>query len=151
MLSDCSQMVGGETAVRTGSGEIIKTRGPRMGTAVILQGRYIQHAALRAFAKERISIITAFRPKDPLVRDEIILTGSRPISDQSRLVYGYCHYRAKLLETRFRHHAKLLQGADKNGEKFDVEGARQFIEDQIELLHATLAELLPIRDTIEVD
>ena len=30
MLSDCAAMVGGETALRTGSGEILKVRGPQM-------------------------------------------------------------------------------------------------------------------------
>lgn len=30
MLSDCTNMVGGETALRTGSGEIMKVRGPGM-------------------------------------------------------------------------------------------------------------------------
>jgi len=30
MLSDCTGMVGGETAIRTGSGEIVKVRGPTM-------------------------------------------------------------------------------------------------------------------------
>lgn len=30
MLSDCTNMLGGETALRTGSGEIMKVRGPQM-------------------------------------------------------------------------------------------------------------------------
>lgn len=30
MLSDCSNMIGGETALRTGTGEIMKVRGPQM-------------------------------------------------------------------------------------------------------------------------
>lgn len=30
MLSDCSQMVGGETALKTGNGDILKLRGPQM-------------------------------------------------------------------------------------------------------------------------
>lgn len=30
MLSDCTTMKGGETAVRTGSGEVLKVRGPTM-------------------------------------------------------------------------------------------------------------------------
>lgn len=30
MLSDCSQMIGGETALRTGTGTIMKVRGPQM-------------------------------------------------------------------------------------------------------------------------
>lgn len=29
MLSDCTGMVGGETALRTGDGEIVKVRGPQ--------------------------------------------------------------------------------------------------------------------------
>ena len=66
MLSDCTNMIGGETALRTGDGGIFKVRGPQMvrpfplvdishkrsqckGCAVVLQGRYIEHQALRAF------------------------------------------------------------------------------------------------------
>lgn len=30
MLSDCTDMIGGETALRTGTGDIIKVRGPQM-------------------------------------------------------------------------------------------------------------------------
>ena len=30
MLSDCTNMVGGETALRTGTGDILKVRGPQM-------------------------------------------------------------------------------------------------------------------------
>jgi hypothetical protein len=30
MLSDCTNMIGGETALRTGTGEILKVRGPQM-------------------------------------------------------------------------------------------------------------------------
>lgn len=29
MLSDCTEMIGGETALRTGTGEILKVRGPQ--------------------------------------------------------------------------------------------------------------------------
>lgn len=36
MLSDCTNMVGGETALRTGSGEIMKVRGPGMVSGFIL-------------------------------------------------------------------------------------------------------------------
>lgn len=36
MLSDCTNMVGGETALRTGSGEIMKVRGPGMVSCFIL-------------------------------------------------------------------------------------------------------------------
>ena len=116
------------------------------GTAVILQGRYIQHAALKAFSKERISMITAFRPRCPMARDEMVLTGSRPISDQSQLVYGYTMYRAELLEERMRRFRKKLQEHFEAGRKFDVEWSKEFHQEQKEFLEATLAEMIPIHD-----
>lgn len=30
MLSDCTNMIGGETALRTGTGEVMRVRGPQM-------------------------------------------------------------------------------------------------------------------------
>ncbi|KAM5342991.1 hypothetical protein ACJ41O_013957 [Fusarium nematophilum] len=148
MLSDCSDMTGGETAVRTGSGEVLKVRGPTMGTAVILQGRYIQHAALKAIGKERITMITPFRPRSPFVKDELVLTGSRPISDQSMLLYGFNLYRAEILEERMRAHARTLREGMEAGRRFDVDAAREFVEEQREFLEATLAELIPLHDVV---
>lgn len=41
------------------------------GTAVVMQGRYIEHQALEALGgRERISMVCAFRPKDAMVKDE---------------------------------------------------------------------------------
>jgi hypothetical protein len=37
MLSDCTTMIGGETALRTGSGDILKVRGPAMVCCETLQ------------------------------------------------------------------------------------------------------------------
>ncbi|KAI3586060.1 hypothetical protein IWW34DRAFT_799215 [Fusarium oxysporum f. sp. albedinis] len=151
MLSDCSDMKGGETAVLKGDGEVLKVRGPTMGTAVILQGRYVQHAALKAIGKERISFITAFRPKSPFVKDEMVLTGSRPISNQSELVYDYCTYRADVLEIRFREHAKKLRELQAAGIKFNPDAVREFLQEQKEMLEATLLEMVPIYDVVEVE
>ncbi|KLP14290.1 uncharacterized protein LW94_3935 [Fusarium fujikuroi] len=151
MLSDCSDMEGGETAVLKGDGQVLKVRGPTMGTAVILQGRYVQHAALKAIGKERLSFITAFRPKSPFVRDEIVLTGSRPISNQSELVYDYCTYRADVLEIRFREHAKKLREQQAAGIKFNPDAVREFLQEQKEMLEATLLEMIPICDVVEAE
>ena len=42
MLSDCTDMVGGETALRTGNGDILKVRGPQMvSSAMRLKQRRI--------------------------------------------------------------------------------------------------------------
>lgn len=119
------------------------------GTAVILQGRYIQHAALKAFGKERISMITPFRPRNPMAKDEVVLTGSRPISDQSQLVYGYTMYRAEVLEERMRQFRRKLQEHFDAGRKFDVEFSKEFHMEQREFIETTLAEMIPIHDTIE--
>ncbi|UPL01936.1 hypothetical protein LCI18_012870 [Fusarium solani-melongenae] len=151
MLSDCSNMTGGETAVLQGNGEVLKVRGPTTGTAVILQGRYVKHAALKAFGKERISFITAFRPKSPFIKDELVLTGSRPISNQSELVYDYCTYRADILEARFREHAKRLREQQAAGIKFNPDTVKEFIQEQKEMLEATLLEMIPIHDVVEVE
>ncbi|KAF9771048.1 hypothetical protein IL306_011325 [Fusarium sp. DS 682] len=151
MLSDCSVMKGGETAVLKGDGEVLKVRGPTMGTVVILQGRYVKHAALKAIGKERISFITAFRPRSPFVKDELVLTGSRPISNQSELAYDYCAYRADILEIRFREHAKRLREQQAASIKFNPDAVREFIQEQKEMLEATLLEMIPIYDVVEAE
>lgn len=40
MLSDCTDMVGGETALRTGNGDIMKVRGPQMASYLPLSPTY---------------------------------------------------------------------------------------------------------------
>jgi hypothetical protein len=94
MLSDGTGMVGGETALRTASGDVIKVRGPKEGNAVILQGRYITHQALRALgAKERSTAVTSWRPRSPFVKDDSELRTVRPVSDLNELCYDLVEYR----------------------------------------------------------
>lgn len=67
-----------------------------------MQGRYIEHQALKALGgRERISMITSFRPKSPFVKDESVLTGVRPISNVSELYAQYTGYRIETLQERF--------------------------------------------------
>lgn len=77
-----------------------------------------------------------------------MLTGSRPISDQSSLLYDYCTYRADILEARFRKSAVQLREAQAAGVKFNVDQVKEFIQEQKELIEATLAELIPIHDVV---
>jgi hypothetical protein len=67
MLSDPTGMVGGETALRKGDGELLKVKGhEKVGSAVMMQGGSINHVALKAMGMgERITMVTSFRPKDP--------------------------------------------------------------------------------------
>ncbi|KAI0880226.1 uncharacterized protein GGS22DRAFT_197647 [Annulohypoxylon maeteangense] len=145
MVSDCTGMVGGETAIELPSGEIRKVRGPAMGTAVVMQGRYIYHQALKAFGgRERISMVTALRPKSPFVRDETILTGSRPISNLAELYPQYTEYRLEILEERFRAKLKEEHRREALHKSFDLVNIRAFLTDQKEYIESMLEELYEV-------
>ncbi|KAG9252530.1 uncharacterized protein F5Z01DRAFT_232693 [Emericellopsis atlantica] len=143
MLSDCTGMVGGETALKTGFGDIMKVRGPAKGTAVVMQGRYIEHQALKAMGgRERISMVTSFRPKNPLIRDEVVLTGVRGISTLPELYGQYTQYRLEVLEERIRAMEKKIRDRERCGRTFDISEARSFVTEQKQFLEATLLELV---------
>ncbi|KAI2465379.1 hypothetical protein F4781DRAFT_438799 [Annulohypoxylon bovei var. microspora] len=145
MASDCTGMVGGETAIELPGGEIRKIRGPAMGTAVVMQGRYIRHQASKAFGgRERISMVTALRPKSPLVRDEIILTGSRGISNLAELYSQYTEYRLEILEERFRAKLKEERRREVSRKPFDLVNIRSFLTEQKEYIESMLEELYEV-------
>ena len=140
MLSDCSTMTGGETALRTGTGEIMKVRGPTQGCAVILQGRYIEHQALRAFGGcERITSVTSFRPKHHSFPDDTVLTTVRPISDLDVLYKQYAEYRFSMLHARLSDQLKTLR----SGEGFDAQAVRGFMEEQQAFLAHMNSQMVP--------
>ncbi|KAL9129910.1 MAG: hypothetical protein Q9217_001758 [Psora testacea] len=135
MLSDCTNMIGGETALRTGNGEVVKVRGPQMGCAVVLQGRYIEHQALRAFGTtERITSVTSFRPKHPQCPDDTVLTTVRPISDLSELYFQFSEYRLEMLEERIRNQLKVIRDASRVGKKFNTRSMKAFLKEQEDFL-----------------
>ncbi|KAI1105471.1 hypothetical protein F4804DRAFT_129558 [Jackrogersella minutella] len=135
MLSDCTTMIGGETALRTGTGDIMKVRGPQMGCAVVLQGRYIEHQALRALGTaERITMVTSFRPRYSKVRDDTVLTTVRPISNLSELYNQFSEYRLEILEERIRQQLKELREANGAGRKVATRKLKQFFEEQEKFL-----------------
>jgi hypothetical protein len=164
MLSDCTGMIGGETAIRTGSGEIVKVRGPTMvghgidyldfydtqsliyksqGTAVVMQGRYIEHQALKAFGgRERLAMVTSWRPKSPHVHDETVLAGVRGITDQDELYYSFSDYRFRNMELRF-HAARQKAEANKAaGLEYDIDAVRAFLEEQRDTISLLLQEIV---------
>ncbi|GAB1198195.1 hypothetical protein APSETT444_007504 [Aspergillus pseudonomiae] len=141
MLSDCAGMIGGETVIRTGTGKVLKFRGPAMGTAVIMQGRYIEHQALEAFGgRERISMVTSLRPKSPFVRDETSIRPLLPITPRNTLYYQYVEYRLENLEERVRHQLKVIRQQKKANRDFDVASARKFLLEERDFIDAILEE-----------
>ncbi|KAM0426507.1 hypothetical protein ACHAPT_008198 [Fusarium lateritium] len=147
MMSDCTGMVGGETAVRKPNGDVIKVRGPSTGTAVILQGRYIEHQALKALGgRERITMVTSLRPKSPFVRDESVLTGVRGISNLDELYHQYTEYRLEILEERLRAKSKEERKLALAKKKYDIPAMRHFLEEQRSFIDSMLTELVEVED-----
>lgn len=135
MLSDCTSMIGGETALKTGNGGIVKVRGPQMGCAVVLQGRYIEHQALRTLGTtERITMVTSFRPRCPNLPDDTVLTTVRPISNLSELYSQYSEYRLEILEERVRAQLRSFRENKRDGKKIDVKAMKDFIARQEDFL-----------------
>lgn len=160
MAADCTGMVGGETAIKLPDGEERLVRGPAMvssdvhalhtasftnlfqGTCVVMQGRYISHQALKAFGgRERISMVTAFRPKSPFACDESILTGSRVISNVNELYPQYIEYRLSNLEERFRHALQQEKRRQVERKKFDIAAMREFLNEQMEYIETSLHQV----------
>ncbi|KAI1333203.1 hypothetical protein F5Y16DRAFT_6247 [Xylariaceae sp. FL0255] len=135
MLSDCTGMIGGETALRTGNGDVMKVRGPQMGCAVVMQGRYIEHSALAALGStERITMVTSLRPRNPLVRDETVLETVRPISVISDLYNQFAEYRFEILEARLRMQLKDIRDMMATGRGIPTAKLKAFIQEQEQFL-----------------
>ncbi|KAJ3463549.1 hypothetical protein MRS44_008335 [Fusarium solani] len=147
MLSNCEGMVGGETALRLPDGSSKMVRGPVQGTAVVMQGRYIEHQALKAFGgRERIAMVTSFRAKNPLTKDETVLTGVRGISDLSALYHQYTEYRLEILEERIRHFQKQERNREIAKRPYNIPDARRWILEQKEFLEDMLEEIYEVEE-----
>jgi hypothetical protein len=147
MMSDCTNMVGGETALRTADGDVIRVRGPAEGCAVILQGRYICHQALRALgAKERITAVTSWRPRSPFVKDDSVLRTVRPVSDLQELYPDFAEYRLEIMEQRIRREREQLRARREAGTKFNTQGHKAFLQESAAFLAHTDHELVADED-----
>ncbi|KAK6459590.1 uncharacterized protein RJT20DRAFT_5154 [Scheffersomyces xylosifermentans] len=82
MLSDTTNMIGGETSLRMGGehkGKVVSVPGPKSGSAAVLQGRLIEHIApVPLGMSERITMVTSYRAKDPTKGDESVLSTVKP-------------------------------------------------------------------------
>ena len=114
---------------------------------MILQGRYIEHQALKAFGgKERITLVTSLRPRDPLVKDESVLTGVRGISELGELYHQYTDYRLEILEERIRAKRKAEARRELAKRPFDITDIREFLTEQKEFIESMLEEIYEVTD-----
>jgi hypothetical protein len=107
-----------------------------------MQGRYIEHQALKAFGgRERLAMVTSWRPRSVHVRDETVLAGVRGITDQNELYYSFSDYRFRNIELRFRAAYRKLRADKEAGLDYDIDAARAFLEEQRDTIALLLQEI----------
>lgn len=164
MLSDAQHMIGGETELMGGGtpNQTLKVKAPQMGCAAILQGRYITHtAAPAANMPERITMVTSFRPKNPILLDETTNANIRNKSVLTELYYQWTTYRLDMLAQRALiakkeledNYRKNVQESDPEGkpgmcrkETVNVEEVQKWGLEQIEYIRQTLHEMRPLEE-----
>ncbi|WPK22977.1 hypothetical protein PUMCH_000200 [Australozyma saopauloensis] len=142
MLSDTSEMIGGETYLRTGDNKITKVSGPTKGAAAMLQGRLISHLAPKPVgASERITMVTSYRPKDPECHEGSVLSTVKPEIEYGSIYNSFyrqwVQYRADLVKKRLD---KLIDNV-KSNEVFDKEGVTKCLTDIESYLKNTYKEM----------
>jgi hypothetical protein len=141
MLSDPKGMRGGETALRKGDGSIFKVRGPDIGSAVMMQGGVINHVALQSLGSgERITMVTSFRPKDPLVWDGCNLGNVKRVSDHARLFSQWTTYRTEVISKRATAFAESLKNNVMTAEEIKA-ATEAWTKRQVEYLLFTANEM----------
>lgn len=146
MLSDCSTMAGGETAIRTGTGEILKARGARTGSAVVMQGCHTPHAALRSWnSNERISMVTSYGFVDAERDDSgTILRSISPRNHEFEGTRGhFLEWKLGKLKERVMKMEEGVKGKRAKGESGDVnkEEVEAWAKEQITFLKQMSWEL----------
>ncbi|KAF4452816.1 hypothetical protein FALBO_16110 [Fusarium albosuccineum] len=144
MLSDTSTMVGGETAIRTGTGDIIKSRGAAIGGAVIMAGGYLEHAALRAEnCTERLSMVNSYTYEDPNADDSATTLKGIHIHNDSyaNAMNNIMAQKLARLRDRCDSAITVIQRRCKNGEMPDREEVEDWVKDQIYMLKHTAWEM----------
>lgn len=144
MLSDCGSMGGGETAVLKANGDIERIHNLAKGCAIVLQGRYITHKALRTLGNpERITSVTSFRPKSSFVRDDTVLSTVRPVSDLSELYFEFAEYRMAMLVDRLQAKLRSLRAENRAGKRTMVEFLKKFLTEQEHFIAHMNEEIVP--------
>lgn len=134
MLSETSTFKGGNTILRKGDGTSYICPLPPIGHAMILQGGQVTHAVSPTdSAQERISMVTSYRPTNPLVADRCFLKTVRTVSDTETLQKQWLDYRLRLLAER------ILKGT---GSGQSVDSMSQFAKEQAAFLEESVRQIM---------
>ncbi|KIJ28635.1 hypothetical protein M422DRAFT_189470 [Sphaerobolus stellatus SS14] len=141
MLCESSHLEGGRTVIEKSDGSQFFADLPPIGHAMVLQGGYILHAVSPTDKmQERISMVTSYRPSDPLKEDISVLRTVRTMSDVRELHRQWCQYRLKVLARRAEVLAAKLDDPAFDG-RIEDEMAK-FMIDQGEYMAHTWGEMI---------
>lgn len=162
MLSDTANMVGGETALRMGESSGNKfavVPAPQSGHACVLQGGLIEHIAQKpAGMTERITMVTSYRPKDPLKFDSSNLKTVRPELNFGSLYNSFypqwvkyrCQVAIQRLENTMKHMDDEEGNFDKQAVTESLTSAEEFVRDTYEQMIVTPGEWESLRRTVQL-
>jgi hypothetical protein len=136
MMSDTTNMIGGETALMMGDGKVAKVEGPKQGWCNILQGRILKHIATkpRGDYTERITSVCSFRPKDTMLDESPITTVKPSELSASRFndfYQEYMNYRLDVLQDRIKALKSQINDSIDKGERFNQLDTIEFIQKKI--------------------
>ncbi|KAK6072808.1 carboxylesterase [Seiridium cupressi] len=75
-------------------------------------------------------MVTSFRPRCPLMRDDTVLATVRPISNIQELYNQFSEYRLEILEERIRQQLKDLRDANSSGRRVPTKRLKAFLDEQ---------------------
>lgn len=151
MLSDTTNMIGGETSLRMGKvgdelQKIAVVPGPQQGNAAMLQGRLIEHIApLPLGASERITMVTSYRAKNPITIEDSVLSTVKPeLNFGSRYNDFYpqwIKYRSDIIKLRLDYLNEKIEADSKEGKTYDKEFSMQYLQEIEAYLSKTYKEM----------
>lgn len=135
MLSDTTNMIGGETYLRMGDSKIARVSGPQKGSAAVLQGRLIQHLAPKPFgATERMTMVTSYRAKNSLLNDGSVLSTVKPEVNYGSVYNAFypewVNYRVEVMKNRLENVARTCKESKEFNKKATVDALKE-IEDYL--------------------
>lgn len=141
MLCESSHLEGGRTVIRKPDGTNYFCELPPLGHAMVLQGGHILHAVSPTDkTQERISMVTSYRPSNPLKRDISVLKTVRTMSDVATLHRQWCQYRLDVLSKRCQALREQLNNSE-SGASIEAEIGK-FMLEQGEFLAHTWGEMI---------
>jgi hypothetical protein len=122
MLSDMPTSSGGNTVVRRADGSNYICDLPPIGHAMVLQGGRLDHAVSPTTSPlERLTMVTSYRPCDPLAPDTCVLSTVRSVSDNNILLKQWVAYRMSILSQRAVNFATAPNPTAEDVAKFTAE------------------------------